>query len=851
MSLNNICQFNQSAQDNFHIACDNLQIKCNNGDLLSYKPPDNGTAGQILATDGIGQVFWTANGGGGGSGNMIFTQPSTVAGNHYKASNTTGLLTEASVLNEDATTFNFSSKNLISTNTIETGGFIKTGGTNAFVLLADGTTAPYTTGGGNSNYYLYQNDTDITVPPSTNGHIQYNNTIQQNATIVWINHLTQDGVDIDAYLALINNGDFLYIQDKNSSLNWIEYTVVSTTIIPNNYISITVVFKDGEANGLTSFGNNHPIFFSVFNNIPSINLRLSQLENKTQYQSVVLSNETNFTGTVLGDIIQANQFVKIGATSSQYLMGDGSIQQGLYNIVSQGTGETLLKNGTGHDFTTKSLKVGAGLGISSTVDEITITNTSANNTTITNAGSGVNLQTSTSANPNFAFKSISNGSGISFTEVSNNIQINNSSMASSITLTNSGSGVGSNTLLASSTNPNFSTKGIIAGSDITITTTSNDLTIINNSPASTISVNNSGSGSSLINSSSTVNPNFYFKSFSVGSGISLTDTTNNLSITNSSPASGISLSSVGIGNTLIPTTSSNPAFQTKSLIAGSGILITNNANDLTIENTGSAGSISITSTGVGTSIIKSNANPTYVLKGLSGGTGVTITNNTNDLSIATNTTLTNGGTGNTLVATASANPTLQTKGIIAGTNTTISSTGTDLTINAINQYSASVLSFNPIQNATQVLTTGDKKWWFITLVTQPCTVSGFSCFFSTSSSDPIRMGIYRGYVDTTAATATLVGQSISASGATGLPYTRRAITAVAGQNLSFTAGEYMTIGFHSNGSTNTFTASVNGLSDPKISFNSSANYAVASFPATISTSTILSNNIQRPCFELY
>jgi hypothetical protein len=41
----------------------------------------------------------------------------------------------------------------------------------------------------------------------------------------------------------------------------------------------------------------------------------------------------------------------------------------------------------------------------------------------------------------------------------------------------------------------------------------------------------------------------------------------------------------------------------------------------------------------------------------------------------------------------------------------------------------------------------------------------------------------------------------------GLEYCRRAFVVQSGQNLSFAAGEFITIGFHSNGGSNTFYAS--------------------------------------------
>ena len=213
-----------------------------------------------------------------------------------------------------------------------------------------------------------------------------------------------------------------------------------------------------------------------------------------------------------------------------------------------------------------------------------------------------------------------------------------------------------------------------------ITANSTDLTITNTSPASGISLNTSGVGDSLINSST--NPNFLLKSLSVSGGLNLVPTSNNLLIQNTSPASLISLSAVGLGDSLIAT-STNPNFNIKSLIGSTDINITNNPNDLTIVNSSPASLINISSTGVGTSLLKTNANPTYTFKDLSQGTGITVTNQTDDLLLSTNTTLSSEGLGNfSLIGSTSSNPSLKVKSISSGSNITITDISDVLTINS-------------------------------------------------------------------------------------------------------------------------------------------------------------------------
>jgi hypothetical protein len=167
-------------------------------------------------------------------------------------------------------------------------------------------------------------------------------------------------------------------------------------------------------------------------------------------------------------------------------------------------------------------------------------------------------------------------------------------------------------------------------------------------------------------------------------------------------------------------------------------------------------------------------------------------------------------------------------------------------------------AFNPIQNATQTILAGDKKYWYVVLLTKATTISGFQVFCSTSSADYLRVGIYRGALKGNASgSITLVGQDSGGAptiGAlTNIDYCRRAITAQSGQNLSFAAGEFMTIAFHSNGSNNVFYASANtAATNTQHAYLSTANYAnTGGFPASLTGSHVGTALATKLCFELY
>jgi hypothetical protein len=159
-------------------------------------------------------------------------------------------------------------------------------------------------------------------------------------------------------------------------------------------------------------------------------------------------------------------------------------------------------------------------------------------------------------------------------------------------------------------------------------------------------------------------------------------------------------------------------------------------------------------------------------------------------------------------------------------------------------------ALNPANRATTTITSSTKSYYYTVLLNQATIISGFTVYLD-SGSDIFRMGIFRGN-NIAGQTITLCGQSTGAVLNDTTVFNRRAITAVAGQNLTFSAGEYMTVAFHSQGSTNVFLGSaVCGVVLVELTWQSNTNYASAGFPATLNSTAILGGFTSRPCFELY
>jgi hypothetical protein len=91
----------------------------------------------------------------------------------------------------------------------------------------------------------------------------WNNATQISATQININHLNDDGVDIDIFLALIKTSDVIFVQDKNNSGNYQKWTVSATPTMQVDYIEIPVTLSTSAGTGTTNFSNNHPIIVAI------------------------------------------------------------------------------------------------------------------------------------------------------------------------------------------------------------------------------------------------------------------------------------------------------------------------------------------------------------------------------------------------------------------------------------------------------------------------------------------------------------------------------------------------------------------------------------------------------------
>jgi hypothetical protein len=222
----------------------------------------------------------------------------------------------------------------------------------------------------------------------------------------------------------------------------------------------------------------------------------------------------------------------IGGSSGYHLMSDGSLRS-ITQLNNGGAGTSLIKEGSGSGSVIElnSISNGTGLGLALNAGNITLTNIS----TLSNAGilTGLSLVSNGTA-PNYSLKSIDSGTGILVSNTNADvILITNTSPASGISLASVSGGF--SLISSTSTNPAFKTKSITQGTNITISDISNNLTITNSSPASSILLSSiTGTGGYSLISSTSINPSFITKTIAQGTGITIADTANNLTISTAS-----------------------------------------------------------------------------------------------------------------------------------------------------------------------------------------------------------------------------------------------------------------------------------------------------------------------------
>ena len=172
-------------------------------------------------------------------------------------------------------------------------------------------------------------------------------------------------------------------------------------------------------------------------------------------------------------------------------------------------------------------------------------------------------------------------------------------------------------------------KKLVAGINITLQNNETNIVIDASPGGNGISgLNNEGGGAEIFDQ--IIGTTAILRTLIAGTGTSVTQNANNITIANSSPASSVTLTSAGGTETLV-NSGTGPSLATKGLTAGAGITLTPSATDITITST--ASSVSLTSAGGTETLVNDGTGPSLATKGLTAGAGITLTPSATDITI--------------------------------------------------------------------------------------------------------------------------------------------------------------------------------------------------------------------------
>jgi len=215
--------------------------------------------------------------------------------------------------------------------------------------------------GQSSNYYSYKVHTTTQTPPTGNGEIRYNNATQTSSTILYLDHLDNNGDDIDIFLSLLKQNDNLIIQDANDSNNYQTWRINSApTVILNDYTSIPVTGITSAGTGTSGFANNHQVLFIVFSS-PIATAYVESLRGLTgaigltngngidlsvSGNTLTVSNSgvltvNGLTGTVTNVALTTNTLAQFASTTSAQLASIISNETGGGGVLVFNTSPTI------------------------------------------------------------------------------------------------------------------------------------------------------------------------------------------------------------------------------------------------------------------------------------------------------------------------------------------------------------------------------------------------------------------------------------------------------------------------------------------------------------------------------
>lgn len=362
-----------------------------------------------------------------------------------------------------------------------------------------------------------------------------------------------------------------------------------------------------------------------------------------------------------------------------------------------GTGDGVFSGKVGVELQFKRIKAGPNVVLTPSLNEILIEAVMPTGSGEANTASNLGLTGAAvfkqKVGVDLRFRKLKAGSNIaiqySLSDDEIEIAATGSAAGEANTTSNMGTSLDGAALAATKIGVDLPFKRIKAGANITINELTNSIEISAGAAVGEANTaSNVGTGSGVFAQKSLLD--LQFKSIKAGTNVSVTATSTEITISTTSTGEANTASSLGTGVNGVPLFVSKIGvdLQFKRIKAGAGISITEEANNINIINTGGAGESNTASNlGTGSGVFAQKSLVDLQFKSIKAGTNVSVTATSTEITInATGgageiNTASNLGTGTGVFAQKSSVD-LQFKTIIAGTNVSLSSTSTEITINA-------------------------------------------------------------------------------------------------------------------------------------------------------------------------
>jgi hypothetical protein len=289
----------------------------------------------------------------------------------------------------------------------------------------------------------------------------------------------------------------------------------------------------------------------------------------------------------------------------------------------------LVGSKVGTDTAIKNIKSGSNITITDSGTELTISGSATGEVnTISNVGTGAKIA-QTKVSSNIPLRTLKQGTNVTIIEGTDEITIHATSTGEVNTISNVGTGIG---IAQTKNGANTPLKTLVAGANVTLSSSTNEITINASSSGETNTNTNVGSGAKIAQVKSGVNTPL--RTIKGGNNITAFEVGDEIVI-NSTVAAGEvnSVSNIGTGKQ-IAKAKNVLDYPLRTLVEGANIKITQTTDELKIEALSTGEANTNTNVGIGAEIAQGKSGVNTPLRKLKGESGVKITQNADDISIA-------------------------------------------------------------------------------------------------------------------------------------------------------------------------------------------------------------------------